>query len=332
MGQHPLQTGSSIPSNAGPGCYFPLGVAEDDTQRPNTARTPGLRYGRSVVGKHIFRMRERHLAEHLAPLIRSKAVGAAKLDIVLRGVALQEQHAGGRAVGTVLPRYSWEELHDLARSARALGTTPPELDAPPEVVRLKRKWVGEQLRRLEGMNLIRRELRPGERPALVVLRDDGSGKALDDPDGTAGKSYVSILGTVISSGALARWGAAELSFYLAAMIGERHAAAANKDGDGGGQLGTREWFRPLGWFADKDGRFRPPEHVRIPLSVPTLERGLVKLRRDGLVTRRRIYRHPRTGHRLRGPRNFYTNHFDLLDRDSRILDPEEYRREVSDDE
>ena len=47
-----------------------------------TRRSPelkGLRYGRGVVGKHRFRVRERHVAEHLAPLISDKAAGAAKL-------------------------------------------------------------------------------------------------------------------------------------------------------------------------------------------------------------------------------------------------------------
>ena len=58
------------------------------------------------------------------------------------------------------------------------------------------------------MKLVRREPRPGKRPRLVVLRDDGSGQPFDDPDGSPGNTYVRILGSVIASGALASWGGA----------------------------------------------------------------------------------------------------------------------------
>ncbi len=181
-----------------------------------------------VVGKRQFRLREAHVAEHLIPLITSHAVGAAKLDIVLRGVALQSAHAKSRQVGLVLPLYSWEELHDLAREPLGLGDAPPDVEPSSKVVRQKRKWVGQQLGRLEEMKLLSRDERPGKRPKLVVLRDDGSGEPLDDPDGTEGKTYVTILGAVIASGKLAKWGAPGVSAYLAAMAAERHDRASQK--------------------------------------------------------------------------------------------------------
>src|SRR6266536_3885077 len=244
----------------------------------------GLRYGRGVIGKHLFRIRERHVAEHLVPLMKSGAVGAAKLDLVLRGIALLPAHAGAREPGLVLPRYRWEQLHDLARTSDTLGSDPPDVDSSSEVVRLKRKWVSVQLTRLENLGLVRRRPRPGRRPQLIVLSDDGLGGRFDDPDGTAGNSYVSILGGLISSGTLASWGAPELSFYLAAMVAERlDAYRAEAGGNSSSRLGAGAWFRPLGWFADTE-RVRPAQHVRIPFSVPTLERGLSKLEDAGLVT------------------------------------------------
>ena len=98
---------------------------------------------------------------------------AAKLDLVLRGAALLPEHAGKHAPGTVLYAYSYERLHDLCRPANTFGDFGSEVDTPAEVVAAKRKWVGEQLRRLEALALIRRVERPGRRPYLIVLRDDG---------------------------------------------------------------------------------------------------------------------------------------------------------------
>lgn len=121
---------------------------------------------------------------------------------------MQEAHAKNRQVGLVLPRYSWEELHDLARLPVGLGDAPADHEASSNVVRLKRKWVGEQLARLEQMKLVTRAQQPGKRPGLVVLHDSGSGDPLDDPDGTEGNTYVTILGAVLASGKLAKWGSA----------------------------------------------------------------------------------------------------------------------------
>ena len=286
----------------------------------------GLPYGRGVIGKHVFRVRERHVVEHLIPLMRRRAVGAAKLDLVLRGIALLPAHTGKREPGLVLPRYSWEQLHDLARSAASLGSEPLELDPSSEVVRLKRKWVGEQLVRLEQLKLVRRTERPGQRPKLVVLRDDGSGDPLDDPDGRPGNSYVTILGSLIGCGVLAGWGVAELSAYLAAMQGERldrTAGKGTKRDPGGGS-----WYRPLGWFADTDRRYGSDARVRMPFSVPTLERGIARLESADLLVRRRILRDPVSHTRLRGPRNYYTNRFDSLGAPGDILEPPEFEREL----
>lgn len=94
------------------------------------ADRPRLRYGRAGYGKHEFRVRERHVAEHLIPLIRAKAAGAAKLDLVLRGAALLPEHAGKRTPGTVLRSYTYERLHDLARPADTFGDYTSEVDTP----------------------------------------------------------------------------------------------------------------------------------------------------------------------------------------------------------
>ncbi len=277
---------------------------------PSKPKTdPRLRLDFGVVGKHLFRIRERHIADHLAPLISKRAAATAKLDLVLRCIALSPQHAGKREPGIVLPQCSWELLHDLARGDQGLGSVGPGMDATPDALKLKRKWVGHELGRLEKMKLVRRELRPGNRPRLFVLRDDGSGKAFDDPDGSQGNTYISIRGSVIASKALASWGAPELSAFLAAMTAER---SENHEGRRI-EPGTGRWYRPLAWFADKDGFYGPSDRVLIEFSVPSLERGIAKLEAESLITRRRILRNPRTNRRLKGPRNLYVNNFDALD-------------------
>jgi hypothetical protein len=278
-----------------------------------------LRLDFGVVGKHLFRVRERHVADHLVPLISCRAVGAAKLDLVLRCIALSPQHAGKRQSGAVLPACSWELLHDLCKVGKNLGAVEPGLDAPPEVIKLKRKWVGQQLKRLESLKLVRRELRPGNRPRLTVLRDDGSGEPFDDPDGNVGNTYVTILGSVIASHTMANWGAPELTAFLAAMAAER------SEGKGKTRQphGSRYWYRPLAWFADLEGLYGPDERVRMGFSVPTLERGIASLEKAGLMGHRRIHRNPRTGRRLKGPRNYYSNNFASLRDKATVVDAAE---------
>lgn len=265
-----------------------------------------LRLGFGVIGKHLFRVRERHVADHLAPLIAARAGGAAKLDIVLRCIALLPRDAGNRAPGTVVPRCRWELLHDLARRSDKLGAVAPGMDPPQSVLKLKRKWVGQQLARLEDNGLLKREDRPGRRPKLLVLRDDGTGEEFDDPDGSEGNTYITILGAVIATRTLAGWGAPELAAFLAAMVGERHATSRPRE------VGAGQWFRSLAWFADSKGFYGPESRVQIPFSEPTLERGIKSLVSAGLISRRRITHRPGTNHRLSGPRNLYTNRFATL--------------------
>jgi DNA-binding HxlR family transcriptional regulator len=284
---------------------------------PNTANKPvdgkkpkGIRLGGGVTGKYLFRIRQQHIADHLIPLMRERAWGAAKLDLLLRCVGLAEEHAGPRPTGFVLPGYSWEKLHNLVRAPGGVGAQPSDLDAPPEVVRLKRKWVGAQLARLEALGLVRRIAKKGRRPELLVLSDSGSGKPLDDP-GAQGDSYVTILGGTIASGNLASWRAPELSAYLAATVAERlHPPSRKKEGTP--PLGGGQWFRSLGWFADQDQRYELTARVIMPFSPATLERGISRLEKEELITRTQILHDPRNGNRLQGPRNLYRNRFDRL--------------------
>jgi len=285
--------------------------------RPDNDERLRLDFG--VVGKHLFRIRERHVADHLVPLISSRAVATAKLDLVLRCIALSPQHAGKRVPGLVLPQCSWELLHDLSKGDQGLGAVSPGMDPSVKVLKLKRKWVGQQLKRLEEMKLVRRIPRPGNRPQLLVLRDDGSGQPFDDPDGSRGNTYISILGSAIGSRALASWGAPELSAYLAAMAAERSESRPGRSIE----PGTGRWYRPLAWFADKDGLYGPSDRVRMGFSVPTLERGIAKLEASKLMSHRRILRNPRTNQRLRGPRNLYFNNFDSLSDKVKPLKPTE---------
>ncbi len=201
-------------------------------------------------------------------LVATKAVDTAKLDLLLRGVALLPDDAKGRAVGLVLPQYGYEDLHDLVRDPDRYGSVGEEAEYPADVRKAKRKWVGEQLQRLETLNLIRRTGGPG-RPDLVVLKDDGSGDPFDAPTGAKRDWYVTVHGSLISTGTLRDWGAPELCFYLAAMIAERSGRQTQKKDI---RPGEGQWFRTLDWFADLEKR-RPEGSITIPFSVPNLERG-----------------------------------------------------------
>jgi hypothetical protein len=254
----------------------------------------------------VLRVREAHLRDHVAPLLNRNAVGAAKLDIVLRGVALANAR---EAFGSLPPAATWEELHDLVRPR----------DFYRSDTRLKRKWIGEQLLRLEGLRLLRRRSDTNsspDRPQVMILRDDGSGHSIDEPTGRFPDSYVSISGQVISSGRLATWGCPQLAAYLAAMIAERYARSDEllaalwqlKERP----LGNGRWYRPVEWFADKS-KTRPPQHITVPFAARTLRRGLRLLREEGLITAERVQHDPRTGKRFEGrSRLVYTNHFERL--------------------
>lgn len=271
----------------------------------------GFLYLPGVRGKFQFRIREQHVAETYAPLLASKQVGAVKLDLVLRGLALLPTHAGKRETGVVPPRVSYEQLHDLCRVAgRYLLTAPEDEVHEPKVLAAKRNWVGRQLAILEEHGSVeRREVHRG-RPELVLQRDHGPG-AFDDPDGTAGNSYVTVSGPVLARW-LPAWGAPEVAAYLASMVADRYARL--KKLNDGTPLGGATWFESLDWFSDPNG-YRPAGHVRIGFSTRTLERGFAGLRSDGLVTWEHSSRRPdQPGRRFRsGRRNIYTNHFDLID-------------------
>jgi hypothetical protein len=315
---------------------------ERSTRTAKPRKQPGLRYKQpDLVGKHLFRVREVHVRDHLVPLLSKNRLGAAKLDLILRGLALLPQHTGKRSTpGLVLNRFTYEDLHDLARPANWFGGKSGDPYAyDPDLARLKRKWVGEQLQELEAMKLIRRDPRPGDHPTIVVLRDDGSRKAFDDPDGTPGKTYVSILGGIISSGALAEWNMARLTFYLAAMIAEWHTVrlpvqlpanilellpdlAVRGTEPGGGR-----WYRPLTWF--NDATQHEDNAVLIPFSTSTLERGLKAFQADGLVEVRKLRRNPRTHKPFKsGPRNLYINKFSTLTEAARIVPAEQFDDEL----
>jgi hypothetical protein len=315
---------------------------EGSAKTAKPRKQPGLRYKQPhLVGKHLFRVREVHVRDHLVPLLSKNRLGAAKLDLILRGLALSPQHRGKRSTpGLVLNTFTYEDLHDLARAPNWFGGKSGDTYAyDAGLARLKRKWVGEQLQALEAMRLIRREPRPGDHPTIVVLRDDGSGKAFDDPDGTPGKTYVSILGGIISSGALAEWSMAQLTFYLAAMIAERHTIRLPVQlppnilelvpnlAVRGTEPGSGRWYRPLTWF--NDATQREDNAVLIPFSTSTLERGLKAFEADGLIEVRKLRRNPRTNKPFKsGPRNLYINKFGTLTEAARIVPAEQFDAEL----
>ena len=243
-----------------------------------------------------------------------RQIGAAKLDLLLRGIALPPDIGERPQPGVVMQRYRYEHLYDVINTGHRLGAQQPGQDPPPSVLRLKRKWVRDQLLRLEALQLVERTLQKGRRSHLRVLSDDGSGRAFDDPDGSEGNLYITILGSVISSGKLAEWGAPELSAYLAAMVAERYAPGDRPD------AGTGRWFRSLRWFRDVE-RYGPKERTPMPFGIATLERGFVKLEEDFLITHEHITNDPYTKHRLQGRRNLYRNRFADLDDSFTILKP-----------
>ena len=280
-------------------------------RRPSPVTNPGgarslssvhpLKEWKHLGGHYRIRLRERHLRDHLATLIAAKNPGVAKLDVVLRGLAALPGE--DRPVGQVPPNIRWEQLHDLTRAGAYLAADTV----------LKRKWVSDKLSRLEEFGLLCRHSVPGGRPVITVLRDDGSGASFDDPTGAGEDSYVTFLAGLIAYKRLAGWGSTQLAACLAAMIAERYTRAdplqvqafeLNNLPLGGGR-----WYRPLSWFADRDGH-RPAKHVRIPFTEGTLHHGLTQLRAEGLIGYRRIYEDPRTGRRFKYGRRVYRNGFD----------------------
>jgi hypothetical protein len=253
-------------------------------------------------GRGRIRLRESHVRDNLGPLITAKAVGAAKLDVALRGLA---QWSPGSASHGYLPEaVSWEDLHDLVRDGEFYANNRD----------LKRKWVGEQLARLEKVRLIDRQPAQGRRPRLLVLSDRGDRSAFDDPGGAPDDSYVTLFGTLYAFGTIRGWGGPELAGYIAAMIAERYARSDSRFSEvaqlRNRPLGAGLWYRPLTWFADSEHK-RPPHHVRIDFAERTLRRGFSSLRAAGLIRSEWIDTDPRTGQPfLEGPRVLYHNLFD----------------------
>ncbi|WP_133869076.1 hypothetical protein [Ilumatobacter fluminis] len=233
-------------------------------------------------------MRETYVAGAAAEMLRKRQVGAAKLDLVLRGIALWPEHAGQRTPGLVLRRnISYEDLHDLCRDPHVFTMTLPE-DAmyDPEIVDKKREWVRAQLQILERRKLVRRvPFAAGRRPDIIVLRDDGSEEEFDDPGARAGQvpgnSYVNVHGPVISDPRFGLWGAPELAAYYCAMTAERF------DPQPPSVAGTGEWCRPVGWFG---GDRRPSGHVTYPFGERTIRTGLLALEEQGWISMRMLSR------------------------------------------
>jgi hypothetical protein len=289
-----------------------LSSAQDSRDADDKA--PEFRYATNIIGKPFYRIRETHVRDHYVPLIAKNALGAAKLDLALRGIALPPGGTGKRkeGVGLVLPAISYEEIHDLVRTPDHYAKLQKKLYDPDDALhrKQKREWVREQLDKLERLNLIKRT-HPvgGGRPKIHVLKDDGSGESFDDPKGGGSNAYFTTLSCVISSGRLRSWTSSEFCFYIAAMIGERHHRYRVDDSSA---RGCGQWYQAYSWFLD-DHNHRPEAHVRIPFSKATLDRGLRSFLGSGLVTKVKERKDPYTGKKFqRGPRNIYTNHFGEL--------------------
>ena len=303
----------------------------------HTTRDSGLEYARGITGKHRFRVREKYVAGPVVDLVRSRRVGAVKLDLILRGLALSPDHAGNRKVGLVLRhrgRLSYQLLHDLCRSpSRFSWDAPHVVEDNASVREKKRTWVREQMQELERRRLVHRSPDPqGRRPELVVLSDRCDGEPFDDPGAAAssGTSYLTISGRVISSKHFRDWGAPEVVAYLCAMTADRFARYRHKV-DTGEQLepGSAIWFRQADWFNNQNPNFERQEgHIAYPFSTTTIQRGLRALRSQGLITANRTTRNPLTGqHFASGPRMVYQNRFEAID-EAEVVDLSAFRSAI----
>jgi hypothetical protein len=264
------------------------------------------------TGKFRFRIRQRHVADHYAQLIAGKAYGAAKLDLVLRCIALSPQHAGDRDPGWVLRDWTYEDLHDLVKE---LPPNRAGTDRSDQATRhLKRKWVALQLDKLAKLGLVTVTPRSGTRSEIVVLRDDGSTEPFDDPGAQTADLYFTVQGSLIAFGVLRRWTASEFAAYFAALLAEFHS---DRGGGRSWTPGTGEWWRPLAWFNHE--HWFPAERVRLPFSKSLLEEGFRRLEDDELVTCSKILRDPRDKRKLYNPpRNSYRNRFTKYDQQVRV--------------
>lgn len=287
----------------------------------------GLEYAPGVYGKHSFRVSEQYLVAHAAPLVKRGRVGAAKLDLVLRGIALSPDHTGDhRQPGTVLGkqfRIDHATLHDLVRDPRRFAETAPEDDAEDRVERdKKREWVREQLVVLSGTKpkgsrrkpkhkLLKREPVGDGRQQITMLCDLGDGQPFDDPGAEDHRrSYITIPGAVLADPRFCHWDADELVGFYCAMIADRYARDAYKKRTGKeSEHGTATWFRQADWFNNRNG-YRPAGHIIPPFSTTTIERGLKALAGSGFIDARWSMTSPETGERFKNRRKIYTNRFD----------------------
>lgn len=288
--------------------------------KSDTTSLNGIEYSRGIPGKYLFRVRETYVADPVAAMIRSRRVGAVKLDLVLRGLALLPEHAGKREPGVVLRhrgRLSYEVLHDLCRKpAHFSFQEGHDIDDDDPVVReKKRTWVGEQMQEFERRKMLRRDRdKRGRRPELTVLSDRGDGSPFDDPgaDTRSGSGYVTLLGENISDPAFRTWSASDVVAYLCAMTADRFARHRHKRRTGRRiPHGMSTWFRQADWFNNQNPSFKRPDgHVAYAFSTTTIQRGLRNLRKQGLILASRETRNPETGQPFSsGARMIYQNRF-----------------------
>lgn len=269
-----------------------------NTNGPPSRR--GLQYGPGIRGYYRFRVRETYLRDHVAPMLSNNQLGAVKIDLALRGMARLPNHLGNRpadAVGRTLDRVTYPDLYQLVTSG-----LPDRED--------QRAWVRRQILTLENAGLVQRYEHEYRGHDVAVLSDRGNGDPFDDPTGKpkTNDTFITINGTLFAAGIIRDWGAPELAFYLAAMMGEAHdpnPPAMTDRGDG-------EWWRSYDWFADADGSRRPHGHVRVRFSKRTLIRGRQLLEPAGFVQVAKLTRDPRTGRPFAraGSRNTYLNRFE----------------------
>lgn len=275
-------------------------------EQSEVTSTTGLTCGPGV-GKFVFRIRQKHVAEHYGALIREKRYGTVKLDLLLRMIALSPQHAGERKPGFVLWEWSYGDLFDQIQPIPERRSTRDR--SPRELRHLKRKWVIEHLAHLRELELVKSKSRQGGRPTILVLKDDGSGDPFDDPSGTpADDRYVTVQGSLIAAKVLRDWKAPELAAYFAALFAE--FSDDRRDGRSP-TAGTGRWWRSLAWFSHPT--YQPTDRVRLPFSTSLLEDGVKALRDSDLISVEKIKTDPISNRALEAPRNLYRNRFTRYD-------------------
>jgi hypothetical protein len=272
----------------------------------------GIYYRPGVLGKYLYRVSELYLANHMAPLISARRPETAKLDLVLRGIALSPEHSGRRPPGTVLRSRSpldYPAIHDLVRPARHFATESlEETDEDSDQRAKKREWVREQLVVLEKRGLLIRTAMGDGRQQITMLNDTGDGSPFDDPgEKETRRSYITVLGSVVADPRYKDWGSPDLAGYACSMVAERYASnRARREEKAVPEVGTGTWFQAPGWF-NGSSPHRPDEHLTIPFSSKTIERGLKNLKDQGFIDGRR--RTTWRGKRFLHPRMIYTNQF-----------------------